>query len=282
MNPKKKRRRIFAEWIASDKNPLTARVMANRIWQFHFGTGIVSTPSDFGRNGTPPSHPLLLDWLASELIASKWSLKHLHRLILKSKTWLQDSIPKPTGMRIDAGSRLLWRFPGRRLNAESIRDSILQASGVLDHRMGGTGFSPFEVHMENVRHYHPKKIFGPKDWRRMIYMTKVRQESEAVFGAFDCPDGSLAVAKRSRSTTPLQALNLLNSTFIIQQATLFAKRLESKAKTDTARIEHAWQICFQHPPTAADISDSKAFIKEQGLVQFARAMLNSNELVFIP
>lgn len=281
--PEQSRRLALANWIASENNPLTARVIVNRIWQFHFGTGIVDTPSDFGRNGTPPSHPELLDWLASELIDNNWSLKHIHRSILLSETWRQDSQPDAAAMRVDADSRLLWRFPTRRLEAEPIRDSILAITGVLDlQNSGGPGFDAFEVQMENVRHYYPKKVYGPKEWRRMVYMTKVRQEREHVFGAFDCPDASMVVPKRSRSTTPLQALNLLNSQFIMQQAGLFTKRLEREGKTVSDRIERAWLLCFQRPATAGEIADSAAFIQQEGMQQFARAMLNANELVFIP
>ena len=280
--PEHVRRRALAEWITSDENPLTARVIANRIWQFHFGTGIVDTPSDFGRNGARPSHPELLDWLASELMANNWSLKHLHRVILNSATWRQDNRPNEAAMKIDAGSRLLWRFPPRRLEAEAIRDSILKASGVINLTEGGPGFSPFEIQMENVRHYHAKESFGPADWRRMIYMTKVRQEREHVFGAFDCPDSSMVVPKRSRSTTPLQALNLLNSRFVMQQSKIFAERLQRESSTPKGQVRRAWQLCFQHEPEPRDVADSLAFIETEGLVQFARAMLNSNEFVFLP
>ncbi len=281
--PERDRRLALANWIASKDNPLTARVIVNRLWQFHFGTGIVDTPSDFGLNGTPPSHPELLDWLASELMEHDWSLKHIHRLILNSDTWRQSNRPNADAMRVDAASRLLWRFPPRRLEAEAIRDSILAVTGVLDlQNAGGPGFSPFEVEMENVRHYHAKKTFGPADWRRMIYMTKVRQEREQVFGAFDCPDASMVVPKRSRSTTPLQALNLLNSHFVMQQADLFAKRLEKDSETLPQQITRAWQLCFQRPPTDEELADSEEFIKQEGIQQFTRAMLNANEFVFIP
>ena len=192
--PEQQRRVALAEWITNPENSLTARVIANRVWQFHFGTGIVDTPSDLGLNGTTPSHPELLDWLASELMENGWSLKHLHRTILTSATWRQDNRPNADAMRVDAATRLLWRFPTRRLEAEGIRDAILSASGALNlEDMGGPGFSPFAVEMENVRHYHAKESYGPEDWRRMIYMTKVRQEREQVFGAFDCPDASQAV-----------------------------------------------------------------------------------------
>lgn len=282
-SPEQSRRLSLANWIASKDNPLTARVIVNRIWQFHFGVGIVDTPSDFGHNGIPPTHPELLDWLAAELMANDWSLKHIHRLILQSDTWRQASLPRAEGMKEDAGSRFLWRFPSRRLEAEAIRDSILMASGALDlSRVGGPGFSAFEVEMENVRHYHAKKQYGPADWRRMIYMTKVRQEREHVFGAFDCPDASTTVPKRSRSTTPLQALNLLNSDFVMQQAELLAARIDGGGGSSRSRIEFAWRLCFQRPPTDEERAESERFIEQQGSVQFARALLNANEFVFIP
>ncbi len=282
-SPEKQRRMALAEWIASRDNPLTARVIANRLWQFHFGEGIVATPNDFGRNGVPPTHPELLDWLASELMDNQWSLKHLHRVILMSATWRQDSRPDADKLKIDAGSRLLWRFPPRRLEAEPIRDRILQATGALDLRMGGPGFSAFEVEMENVRHFHPKKNYGPEDWRRMIYMTKVRQEKDSVFGAFDCPDASQVVPKRSRSTTPLQALNLLNSRFVNQQAARLAKRLQSEAGADVnSQTRLAFQLCFGRDAMVGELNDARAFIAAEGLEQFARAMLNANEFVFVP
>ena len=281
-SPEQERRRSLAEWIASPANPLTARVLVNRLWHYHFGTGIVDTPSDFGGNGTRPTHPELLDWLAAELIDSGWSIKHLQRLILNSKTWQQDSRPNREAFAVDAGTRLLWRFPPRRLEAEGIRDSILAATGKLNLKQGGPGFSAFQVEMENVRHYHPKTEFGPEDWRRMVYMTKVRQEKDAVFGVFDCPDGSQVTPKRSRSTTPLQALNLLNSHFVNQQAELLAERLRAECETAEQRIRRAYMLCFSRHPRDEETTAAAAFIREHGMTQFARAMFNANELVFIP
>lgn len=279
----KERRLALANWIANKDNPLTARVIVNRLWQFHFGTGIVDTPSDLGLNGTPPTHPQLLDWLAMELMENQWSLKHIQRLILHSSTWQQSNVPRPEAMKVDAASRLLWRFPLRRLEAEGIRDSILAVSSSLDlQSAGGPGFSPFKVQMENVRHYHPKESYGPEDWRRMVYMTKVRQEREQVFGAFDCPDASQAVAKRSRSTTPLQALNLLNSNFVLQQAEIFAQRLQKEQQALDSQIQTAWQLCFSRSPSKEELTEAKTFIQTEGMVQFTRALLNSNEFVFIP
>ena len=280
--PEQQRRVAFANWIANSNNPLTARVMVNRIWQHHFGTGIVDTPSDFGANGTRPSHPELLDWLAAEFTDNGWSIKHMHRLILLSDTFRQASVPNEQAMNVDAGSRLLWRFPSRRLEAEAIRDCVLAVSGVLDSRMGGPGFSGFEVEMENVRHYHPKKSFGPEDWRRMVYMTKVRQERDAVFGAFDCPDLSQVMPKRSRSTTPLQALNLFNSGCMLQQAELMAKRISDEATSPEEQIRLAFVLCFARDPNLNETTEARTFTAEQGLVAMCRALLNSNEFLFIP
>ena len=281
--PEQTRRLALADWIASPDNTLTARVLVNRLWQFHFGNGIVGTPSDFGMNGMTPTHPQLLDWLAAEFMENNWSIKHIHRLILNSKTWQQSSRPKVDAMKIDAASQLLWRFPTRRLAAESIRDSVVMMSGLLNLKSGGPGFNGFEVQMENVRHFFPKKSYGFSDWRRMIYMTKVRQEQESVFGVFDCPDASQSVPKRSRSTTPLQALNLLNSSFLMQQADLFSDRLKKDAGTNTVdQVNRAFSLCFNRFPSSAEVRDASLFIESEGLSQFARALLNTNEFVFIP
>ncbi len=276
------RRLQLADWIASPQNPLTARVMVNRIWQFHFGIGLVDTPSDFGANGSAPTHPELLDWLADYFIDHGWSIKQLHRLILTSDTWKQDSRPSDAGMARDAQSRLLWRFPPRRLEAEAIRDCMLQVTGRLDLSLGGPGFSGFEVELENVRHYFPKSDYGPTDWRRMIYMNKVRMEKDSVFGVFDCPDASQVMPKRSRSTTPLQALNLLNSRFVLQQSDFFAERLKMESQDVAQRIQRAYWLVFGRSPEPDETEMAKDFCHQFGWESFARAMLNANEFVFIP
>ncbi|HUG68437.1 MAG TPA: DUF1553 domain-containing protein, partial [Pirellulaceae bacterium] len=281
-SPEQQRRVALANWIADARNPLTARVLVNRIWQHHFGIGIVDTPSDFGGNGTSPSHPELLDWLAAEFMSGGWSIKHIQRLILLSDTFCQANVPNERAMQVDAAARLLWRFPSRRLEAEAVRDCVLAVSGVLDLRGGGPGFSGFEVEMENVRHYHPKQSFGPEDWRRMIYMTKVRQERDAVFGAFDCPDLSQVMPKRSRSTTPLQALNLFNSQFMLQQAEFFAKRLEREAATREEQIRLAFGLCLGRQPDELELQDAAVIASEHGLTTVTRALLNANEFLFIP
>lgn len=280
--PEPERRLAIANWIVRRDHPLTARVITNRIWQFHFGTGIVDTPSDFGANGTPPMHPELLDWLASDLVSNDWSLKRLHRWLLTSAVWQQSSAPRADCMALDAQSRLLWRFPPRRLEAEPIRDCLVCVTGQIDNAIGGPGFSAFEVELENVRHYFPKKEYGPADWRRMVYMTKVRQEKDSVFGVFDCPDASQVTPKRSRSTTPLQALNLLNSRFALQQAELLAERLTRERSELSAQVSLAFQLCFNREASGEENAASITFVNQHGLVQFARALLNSNEFVFIP
>ena len=209
-------------------------------------------------------------------------MKEMHRMILSSKSWKQDSRPRDEAMQVDAASRLLWRFPPRRLEAEGIRDCILAATGKLDLREGGPGFSAFEIAMENVRHYFPKRDYGPADWRRMVYMNKVRQEKDSTFGVFDCPDGSQVTPKRSRSTTPLQALNLLNSRFVMQQAELLEERLKFKGESTETKIACAFELCFGRSADASEMADSTAFIEQHGWIQFARAVFNANEFVFIP
>ena len=281
--PEAKRRLALAAWVASADNPLTARVIVNRLWQFQFGVGLVDTPNDFGANGTAPTHPRLLDWLASELIHQQWSLKQVHRQILLSDTWQQSSVPQAAAMQVDAGSRLLWRYPPRRLEAEAIRDSMLAASGALNPRLGGVGFSAFEVQLENVRHYFPKTSYTVEDWRRMIYMVKVRQEKDSVFGVFDCPDASQVVPKRSRSTTPLQALNLLNSSFVNQQAQILAERLVAEAgESSAAQVRLAYLLSLGRPADEGELEQAVKFVHQFGLTQFTRALFNCNEFVFVP
>jgi len=285
-----KRRLALAEWIVNPQNPLPARVMVNRIWQYHFGEGLVSTPSDFGVNGAKPTNPELLDWLASEFmqpmagqkLSQPWSIKHIQRLIVTSAAYRQASDPRNDGLAVDAGSRLLWRYPERRVEAEAIRDSILQVSGKLDLRMGGPGFSFFEPNDNYVRVYASKKEFGEADFRRMVYGTVVRQRPDGVFGAFDCPDGGQIAPKRTRSTTPLQALNLLNSGFIMQQAHFLAERLQREAGNESQKqVRRAFELAFLREPDAEELKASTRLIASDGLVVFCRALFNANEFVFV-
>jgi hypothetical protein len=281
--PERDRRLALADWIARSDNPLTARVIVNRVWQHQFGVGLVNTPNDFGKNGSKPSHPELLDWLASDLIEHGWSLKHLQWRILSSATWRQSGLPRSQALAVDAGSRLLWRFPPRRIEAEGIRDSILAVSGNLERARGGPSFYLHEVDRENVYHYHPKEAFGPADTRRMVYAFKVRMEQDGIFGAFDCPDGSLVIPRRSVSTTPLQALNLFNSRFILDQSRTFADRLRREAGDQPeSQVRAAWQLAFNRTPQPAEADEAMAFVRAEGLQAFCRGVLNANEFLFIP
>jgi hypothetical protein len=280
--PEKVRRLALAQWIA--RRPLAARVAVNRIWHYHFGTGIVGTPSDFGANGSRPTHPELLDWLAAELVRSGWSLKHIHRLILLSSTYRQSSLPEARGLAVDAESRLLWRFPPRRLEGESIRDSILATSGALNLQMGGAGFDLLKLNKTYRRWtYDPQDRFGPAEWRRMIYGTKIRMEQDAVFGAFDCPDGGQVCSQRNRSTTAFQALNLFNSDFVLEQATLFARRLEQEVGASPGeQIERAFTLAFGREPQADERAEAIKLVEAQGLATLCRAIFNANEFLFVP
>jgi hypothetical protein len=281
--PEQDRRLQLADWIASPENPLTARVIMNRLWQHHFGVGLVSTPNDFGKNGARPTHPELLDWLASELVAHGWSIKKLQRQILTSATWRQASAPRADALKVDAGSRLLWRFPPRRLEAEAIRDSILAVNGNLDRTVGGPSFFLHDVDRENVYHYYPKEKFGPAESRRMVYAFKVRMEQDGVFGAFDCPDGSLVMPRRSVSTTPLQALNLFNSRFVLDQSETMAARLRREAGDDpVAQVRRAWALAFNRAPDRTELKEALAFAQAEGWPALCRAVLNANEFLFIP
>ncbi|MEO5803366.1 MAG: DUF1553 domain-containing protein [Verrucomicrobiota bacterium] len=278
--PEAKRRLEFARWIVSEENPLTARVMVNRIWQHHFGEGLVKTPSDFGINGARPSHPELLDWLATEFVRSGWSIKHIHKMIVLSSTYRQCSQPNANSQLIDAANTLLWRFPPQRLEAEPIRDAILWVSGNLDTKMGGPGFDLFESNNNYVKVYSPKKEFGAAEWRRMIYQWKPRMQLDDTFGAFDCPDAGQIAPRRSKSTTPLQALNLLNSTFVLQQSEILAKRLEREAGNEPAKQARvAFQLAFARKPDRIELAASVKLIRQHGLPMFCRAMFNANEFI---
>ncbi len=276
------RRLALARWLGDPGNPLTARVMVNRIWQHHFGTGLVHTPSDFGAHGVMPSHPDLLDYLAQVFVESGWSIKRMHRLIMASSTYRQGSAPRQEAMRVDAGSRMLWRFPPRRGSAEVIRDTMLQISGALDLTMGGPGFDVFMPNDNYVRNYIPKEHFGPAEWRRMIYRYQVRMEQDSTFGAFDCPDGGQPAHDRARSTTALQGLNLLNSPFVIQQCEIFAKRLRDEAGDDPgAQVDRAFELAFNRKPDPAERDAAVKLAQEHGLEAVCRAIYNTNEFLFV-
>jgi len=276
------RRLALADWIASPENPLTARVMVNRIWQGHFGIGLVETPSDFGRNGARPSNPELLDWLPSEFVRSGWSVKQMHRLILLSATYRQSSRLDPVAAARDADDHLLWRFPSRRLESEPIRDSMLAVSGQLNLKMGGRGFDLFNQR-GGLSGFNPVESYKDDGLRRMIYAHKVRRETEAVFGAFDCPDAGQSTARRRESTTPIQALNLFNSRFTLEQADAFAARVKAETGDGlTKQIRRAYQLALSRSPSTAELADAKPVVSAYGLPTLCRALFNCNEFLFLP
>ena len=285
--PEQERRKRVAEWIASPANPLTARVIVNRLWQHHFGTGIVDTPSDLGVNGGAPSHPELLDWLACELVepvspADRWRLKHLHRLIVTSRTYRQATTARPEALAVDAGSRLLWRNPPRRLEAEPLRDAILAVSGSLDRRLGGPGFDLFEPNGNYVKVYTTKTAFTPNEFRRLVYQAKPRAELDAFFGAFDCPDAGQAQPARTVSTTPLQALNMLNGDFLLDQAARFSKRVEREAGSDPRlQVARAIELAFGRKATEAEVAAGRTLVAAHGLPILCRSLYNTSEFITI-
>ena len=279
-----RRRLALAEWIAHADNPLPARVLVNRLWHWHFGQGLVRTPSDFGANGDRPSHPELLDWLASELLASGGRPKHLHRLIVLSRAYRQSSLGDSRAASVDAGNRLLWRAPSRRLEAEAIRDAMLHVSGALDTRMGGPGYQLWNARAtgQGVFVFAPKARLGPEEHRRMIYQFKPRLQQDGTFGVFDCPDATTAVPRRNASTTPLQALNLLNDPFVLDQAQRFAVRVEREAGTSVARqVERAFRLAFGRAATSVEAMAAEKLVRAHGLALLCRALFNSNEFVVV-
>ena len=280
--PELQRRQTLADWIASPQNPLTARVMINRIWQGHFGTGLVETASDFGRAGTKPSHAELLDWLAQEFIRSGWSIKHMHRLIVLSATYRQATRHDAVAAAKDADMRLLWQYPSRRLDAETIRDSMLAVSGRLNLQMGGPGFNLFHQR-GGLSGFTPVESYSSDGLRRMIYAHKVRRERDAVFGAFDCPDAGQSTSRRRESTTPIQALNLFNSRFTIDESDAFAARVKSDAGDDPEKqIRRAYQLALSRDPEPDEVADAEPAVRGHGLATLCRALFNSNEFLFLP
>lgn len=288
MNGEQDRRQALANWITSPSNPLTARVMVNRIWQGHFGVGLVDTASDFGVNGSRPTHPELLDWLASEFLKSGGSMKQLHRLIVLSSTYRQDAgiqrdakVGNPAAA-VDGDARLLWRFPSRRMDSESIRDSMLAVSGELDLRMHGRGFDLFN-NRGGLTGFTPVESFGGEGLRRMIYAHKVRREREAVFGAFDCPDAGQSTARRRESMTPIQALNLFNSRFTLERAEAFAGQVTREVGSDPeAQIQRAYGRALGRAASTEELADALPMVRDHGLSGLCRVLFNSNEFLFLP
>lgn len=282
------RRAAFANWLTRVEHPLTARVAVNRIWHHAFGTGIVSTTSDFGEAGAPPTHPELLDWLAAEFVEPQesdvqaWSMKSLVRLMVMSKAFRQSSQPREDGLAKDAGSLLLWRFPPKRVEAEVIRDSILLASGLLDSTVGGRSY---RIHNEKKTYAQWEVVnnYGPETWRRLLYQERMRRVDDQIFTAFDFPDCGQVRARRPVSTTPLQALNLLNSAFVMDQSKRIAERAQRDAGGDEGRaVERCFELLLGRAPDAQEREDCLALARAEDLSLVCRALINTNEFAFLP
>jgi mono/diheme cytochrome c family protein len=276
------RRAALADWIASPGNPLTARVMVNRIWQHHFGRGLVPTPNDFGTHGQAPTHPELLNWLASEFIARGWSVKAMHKLILLSATYRQSSVVSPAARAADPENKFYSRMSRVRLEGETIRDSLLAISGQLNPKMGGPGvFPPI-----------PKEIFaGAKGWpvndsasdysRRSIYIFSRRNLRFPFLEVFDAPDSNLSCPVRERSTTAPQALTLLNADEVMIAAKLTAERLKREAASTDDQIVLAYRLTLARAPTSREAAISRDFLAQAPLEELCRALFNLNDFIYV-
>jgi hypothetical protein len=315
VQPTTRRRRVLADWIASAQNPLTARVIANRMWHHHFGRGIVPTPNDFGKTGRPPTHPQLLDWLASELIENGWSLKHLHRTILLSRTWQQSSIPEAEhqGVQVDPDNDLLWRQSLRRVEAEVIRDSMLAVSGRLNPEIGGRGFFPALSAEVLSTQSRAGAGWGTSDdrqrSRRSVYIFAKRTLGVPMMEAFDTPVPDRPEPARQTTTIAPQALILLNSKFVDEQAAAFAGRLigpgeDSETASNAAICQRAIRLALARDATLGEVKVLSAFLdrstaanrqstdegssttsetesRRAAVEQLARLVLNLNEFIYV-
>ncbi len=286
----------LAQWITDPKNPLTARVMANRIWQYHFGKGIVPTPSDFGKQGKPPTHPELLDYLASQFIENGWSIKAMHRLIMLSQTYQLSSRDHAESAKIDPSNDYLWRFNRHRLDAESIRDAMLAISGSLNRTVGGPHPFPDQTTWDYTQHKPFKAVYDTN--RRSIYLMTQRIQRHPYLALFDGPDTNASTALRGTSTTPLQALFLMNDPFVHEQAKKFAARLLAERPDDVSRIEGAYLFAFGRPATVEERTTGQSYLTKareklkatkipakqlaaDAWESYVRAILMSNEFVYV-
>ncbi|QDU59022.1 PSD1 and planctomycete cytochrome C domain-containing protein [Aeoliella mucimassa] len=280
-SPEADRRQALADWLVADDNPLPVRVVVNRLWQGHFGRGIVATPSDFGFLGGEPTHPELLDWLASELRTNGWHLKPLHKQIMLSATYRQSSEYRPAMAQVDGDSTLLWRYPPRRLAAEEIRDAMLAVAGELDPQMGGPGFRLFRYVQDNVATYHPLDVHGPETYRRSVYQHRARATQIDLMTEFDAPDCAFAVPRRSSTTTPLQALTLLNHDFTLKMSEALAERLAAASEDPHEQVALAFELAFARPPAPDEAEAAVRLVETHGLPAFGRAMFNANPFLYL-
>ncbi|MSR58999.1 MAG: DUF1553 domain-containing protein [Planctomycetaceae bacterium] len=297
--PEAQRRIRFADWVASDRNPLTARVLVNRVWQYHFGQGLVEMPSDFGFSGGRPSHPELLDWLAAEFMNAQsgvpaepagggnggaWSIKRLHRQILLSAVYRQSSRFNPQAAAFDADNRYLWRFSPHRLEAETVRDAMLAVSGELNPAVGGPSFQPFKVTALLTQFYELIDDGRPDFNRRTVYRINVNTAKSPFLDALDCPSPSLAAPRRRSTTTTLQALALMNDSFAQRQAQRLAERLQSAKSQGGGTVDEvrlAYRLTLGREPAVDEIEATKRLIAEHGLQSACWALLNASEFLYV-
>ncbi|HVC99322.1 MAG TPA: PSD1 and planctomycete cytochrome C domain-containing protein [Pirellulales bacterium] len=277
------RRLALARWLTNRANPLTARVMVNRLWHYHFGRGIVSTPGDFGFNGELPSHAELLDWLATEFQRRNWSIKEMHRLIMLSATYQRSSRHDADAAAVDGGNRLLWRMNRRRLSAEEVRDAILAVSGKLDLSMGGPAFQAFRYEFRKSPVYdYCDTADRPERWRRSVYSFIVRSTPNPFMDVFDFPVPSSCTPARSSTTTALQSLSLLNNPFVIQQADHLATRLAGAHPGDVgAQVKAAYRLALGREPSGREMELAEQFVAKRPLFNFCRALFNTNEFLYV-
>lgn len=274
------RRVALAEWIVHPDNPLTWRTIVNRVWLYHFGRGIVDSPNDFGHMGQLPTHPELLDWLAVEFRDGNQSIKDLHRLIVNSATYRQRSGGNAAAEAIDGSNQFLWRMNRRKLEAEAIRDTILQVTGKLDTTMFGPGYYDFVL--EKTEHsphyqYHKHDPDDPKSHRRAIYRFLVRSQPAPFMDTLDCADPSLLVDKRNETLTALQALALLNNKFVVRMGEHFAEALEGEADP----LARAIELALSREARPAELEALRAYAEAHGLAATCRVIFNLNEFAFV-
>jgi hypothetical protein len=306
------RRSTLAKWLVRPENPLTARVMVNRIWLYHFGQGLVRTPSDFGLRGELPSHPELLEWLASEFVSGGWRIKTLHRQIMTSSVYRQAAVNDEAKLKHDPQNVWLWRFPLKRNEAEVIRDSILTVAGTLNGQMFGPGvhprIDPSVIATGSTSKWPVVEKEGPEQWRRSVYVFIKRSVLVPMLEGFDAPNTTTTCERRVVTTVPTQSLQLMNNIFGNDQALLMAKRIKSEAGEELrAQIERAYWLAFQRPATDDQKTEAVAFVtaeaeqhlarlkddatvyeadranvaNERALADFCHVLFNANEFVYV-
>ena len=275
-------RAALAKWITDPKNLLTRRSIVNRVWHYHFGRGIVETPNDFGHMGALPTHPALLDWLAFWFQENGESLKKLHRLIVTSATYRQSSAPNEAYSRIDSDNRYLWRMNRSRLDAESIRDSMLLISGKLDATMGGPAVQQFAFKDDHLPDYDYTKfdVESAASYRRSIYRFIVRSVPDPLMESLDCPDPSILTPKRSTTMTSLQALAILNNPFVLSQCEHLAERVKSAGDLKK-QINQSYQLALNRNATETELKKLVPFAQRNGMTNFCRLLFNTSEFMFV-